>query len=44
VVSRVVDGDTIDLDQVGRIRMVGIDPPEVDACGYDQAPAGRLVV
>ena len=37
VVSGVLDGDTIDVDQVGRIRLVGIDTPERDACGYDQA-------
>jgi endonuclease YncB( thermonuclease family) len=39
VVSHVVDGDTIDVDPLGRVRLVGIDTPEQDACGYDQATA-----
>ena len=39
MVSHVVDGDTIDVDPLGRVRLVGIDTPEQDACGYDQATA-----
>jgi endonuclease YncB( thermonuclease family) len=44
VVSRVVDGDTIDVDLVGRIRLVGIDTPERDACGCDQATAAMTAL
>ncbi len=39
MVSHVVDGDTLDVEQVGRVRLVGIDTPEQHACGYDQATA-----
>jgi endonuclease YncB( thermonuclease family) len=37
VVSHVVDGDTVDVDGVGRIRVIGIDTPERGACGYESA-------
>lgn len=37
VVTRIVDGDTIDVDGVGRIRVIGIDTPERGACGYESA-------
>jgi len=33
----VVDGDTIDVDNVGRIRFVGINTPEKDEPGYQEA-------
>ncbi len=33
----VVDGDTIDVDNVGRIRLVGINTPEKDQPGYQEA-------
>lgn len=33
----VVDGDTIDVDSVGRIRFVGINTPEKDQQGYQEA-------
>ncbi|MGB9978005.1 thermonuclease family protein [Methanobacterium sp.] len=33
----VVDGDTIDIDNIGRIRFVGINTPEKDQPGYQQA-------
>lgn len=33
----VVDGDTIDVDNVGRIRFVGINTPERDQPGYQEA-------
>lgn len=37
VVTHIVDGDTIDVAGVGRIRVIGIDTPERGACGYDSA-------
>jgi micrococcal nuclease len=36
-VTNVVDGDTIDVEGMGRIRVVGIDTPERGACGYESA-------
>ncbi len=39
VVERVVDGDTIDVTGVGRIRVIGIDTPERGDCGHDSATA-----
>lgn len=33
----VVDGDTLDVDTVGRIRFVGINTPEKDQSGYQKA-------
>jgi micrococcal nuclease len=36
-VTNVVDGDTIDVAGVGRIRVIGIDTPERGACGYESA-------
>ena len=33
----VVDGDTIDVDNVGRIRFVGVNTPEKDQPGYQEA-------
>jgi endonuclease YncB( thermonuclease family) len=36
-VSHVVDGDTIDCDPFGRVRLTGIDAPE-----YDQRPFGDV--
>ncbi|MCL2116392.1 MAG: thermonuclease family protein [Methanobrevibacter sp.] len=35
--SNVVDGDTIDVVGVGRIRLVGIDTPEIGQPGYEEA-------
>ena len=35
--SYVVDGDTLDVEGVGRIRLVGINTPEVGEPGYQQA-------
>jgi micrococcal nuclease len=35
--SHVVDGDTIDVDGVGRIRFVGINTPERGEIGYQEA-------
>lgn len=37
VVDYVFDGDTVDVKGVGKVRMVGIDAPELEACGHDQA-------
>lgn len=37
VVTRVVDGDTLELGNGQVVRLVGIDTPEVGECGYDQA-------
>lgn len=36
-VTRVVDGDTLDVEGVGRIRIIGIDTPERGECGFDSA-------
>ena len=37
VVTRVVDGDTVELGNGETVRLVGIDTPEEGECGYDQA-------
>jgi endonuclease YncB( thermonuclease family) len=37
VVVEVIDGDTIEVDGVGRVRLVGVDTPEIGDCGYDEA-------
>src|SRR5690349_14067023 len=37
VVTRVVDGDTVELGTGQTVRLVGIDTPERGQCGYDQA-------
>ncbi len=39
VVNRVVDGDTVEVDGFGTIRVIGIDTPERDECGYEEASA-----
>lgn len=39
-VTRVIDGDTFDVERNGwkeRVRMIGIDAPERDMCGYQEA-------
>jgi endonuclease YncB( thermonuclease family) len=36
-VSHVVDGDTLDVAGVGRIRVIGIDTPERGECGFESA-------
>jgi endonuclease YncB( thermonuclease family) len=45
LVTRVVDGDTLELGNGETVRLVGIDTPEVGQCGYDRASAAlaRLV-
>jgi endonuclease YncB( thermonuclease family) len=37
LVTRVVDGDTIELSDGRSVRIVGIDTPEEGACGYPEA-------
>jgi endonuclease YncB( thermonuclease family) len=44
IVSHVVDGDTVDVDGVGRIRVIGIDTPERGACGYESATQAMSVL
>ncbi len=46
VVTRVVDGDTVELSNGETVRLVGIDTPEVGQCGADRATANleRLVL
>ena len=41
VVTRVVDGDTVELGNGETVRLVGIDAPETGECGHDRA-ADRL--
>jgi endonuclease YncB( thermonuclease family) len=45
LVTRVVDGDTLELGNGETVRLVGIDTPEVGECGYDAATVAlaRLV-
>jgi len=38
-VLKVMDGDTIDIENDARIRLLGIDTPERGACYYDEAKA-----
>jgi micrococcal nuclease len=38
VVTRVIDGDTIDVSGVGRVRLLGIDAPEVGGTFESPAP------
>ncbi len=46
VVTRVVDGDTLELGNGETIRLVGVDTPEAGECGFDRAAATleRLVL
>ncbi len=37
VVVQVVDGDTVEVGGVGRVRLVGVDTPEVGTCGSRSA-------
>lgn len=45
LVSRVIDGDTVELANGQDVRLVGIDTPEVGECGYEKASVAlvRLV-
>lgn len=36
-VKKVIDGDTIDLENGDRVRYIGIDTPEEDSCYYQEA-------
>jgi micrococcal nuclease len=38
-VTRVIDGDTIEVSDGNRVRLIGIDTPERGECGYDEATA-----
>ena len=37
LVTRVIDGDTLELGNGETVRLVGIDTPEVGECGFDRA-------
>jgi endonuclease YncB( thermonuclease family) len=39
VVTRAIDGDTVELADGRRVRILGVDAPEVGACGADAASA-----
>jgi endonuclease YncB( thermonuclease family) len=36
-VTRIVDGDTVDLSEGRRVRVLGIDTPQRGDCGFEQA-------
>lgn len=38
-VTRVIDGDTIDIDTGERVRLLGIDTPEIGECYYEESTA-----
>ncbi len=37
VVTQVVDGDTVVIDSGKHVRLIGVDTPERDTCGYEAA-------
>jgi len=37
LVTQVVDGDTVEIESGDRVRLIGIDTPEVGQCGYETA-------
>jgi len=39
IVERVIDGDTVQMPDGERVRLIGIDTPEVDQCGSLEATA-----
>ena len=46
-VTKIVDGDTVDVTQAGttnRIRVIGIDTPEIGQCGYLEATANMTAL
>lgn len=44
VVSRVVDGDTVEMSDGTTVRLIGIDTPERGECGYQEASEMLTVV
>lgn len=44
LVSRVIDGDTLELGNGQDVRLVGIDTPEVGDCGYEKASENLAVL
>lgn len=46
LVTRIIDGDTLELGNDTTVRLVGVDTPEVGECGSEKATAllGRLVL
>jgi endonuclease YncB( thermonuclease family) len=51
VVTRVIDGDTVEIASGERVRLIGMDTPEIGVCGHGAATArmrrmveGRAVV
>ncbi len=44
LVTRVVDGDTVDVEGLGRVRVLGIDTPERGECGFESATAALSVL
>jgi endonuclease YncB( thermonuclease family) len=42
LVTRVVDGDTIELGNGAGVRIVGIDTPEAGACGFEAATSSMV--
>lgn len=42
LVSRVIDGDTLELGTGQDVRLVGIDTPETGQCGFDKATANLI--
>jgi endonuclease YncB( thermonuclease family) len=36
-VTNIVDGDTLDLSDGRRVRVLGIDSPEIGECGFEEA-------
>jgi endonuclease YncB( thermonuclease family) len=43
-VTNVVDGDTVDVEGVGRVRVIGIDTPERGSCGYESATLAMVAL
>jgi micrococcal nuclease len=39
VVTRVIDGDTVETDALGTVRLIGVDTPEAGDCQADAATA-----
>ena len=36
-VTRVIDGDTVEMERLGKVRLIGVDTPETGRCGDDAA-------